>query len=347
MASVEGVWCSLLDTFGFLDRCESVNSTLSFHMLLHIPCTYVLKIWSVWYRSMRFGTRLWSKTLIYPSKWLRTGMDHYGYFNTTEQVSGIGYKQTRGFGDGGIVHSGPQPRHCALCWFGNTPQSGGVCNTEAHGEDRCMAELHIQKSSFPTSPKTWTRPSGSSRATLALQRRSLQMAKSLIVSILWTGLGNRCVGWGATPPLTDPFNLFSRQVDANHNNHLWPTAPAHFGGCMKMKGCVRVECFLQHTSFREGEVAALREKAGRGGVAGNDDVLDYLLSSRLRPAMCWSKDLTPKPLLLLPLRAPSSLTGVDASCLSLHSCGEPRLLLSDLYCRWTQRERGTMRIHTV
>lgn len=29
----------------------------------------------------------------------------------------------------------------------------GVCNTEAHGEDRCMAELHIQKSSFPMSPK--------------------------------------------------------------------------------------------------------------------------------------------------------------------------------------------------
>lgn len=46
MAFVEGVWCSLLDTFGFLDRLESVNrnSTLSFHMLLHIPCTYVLKI---------------------------------------------------------------------------------------------------------------------------------------------------------------------------------------------------------------------------------------------------------------------------------------------------------------
>lgn len=58
-----------------------------------------------------------------------------------------------------------------------------------------------------------------------------------------------------------------------------------------MKGCVRVECFLQHTSFREGEVAALREKQGGGGGegwggGGNDDVLDYLLSSRLRPAMC-------------------------------------------------------------
>ena len=62
--------------------------------------------------------------------------------------------------------------------------------------------------------------------------------------------------------------------------------------------------------------------------------LDYLLSSRLRPVMCCSKDLMPKLLLFLLLRAPSSLTGVDASCLSFQSCGEPRLLLSDLYCKW-------------
>lgn len=57
--------------------------------------------------------------------------------------------------------------------------------------------------------------------------------------------------------------------------------------------------------------------------------------------MCCSKDLTPKPLLFLLLRAPSSLTGVDASCLSLQSCGEPRLLLSDLYCKWTQHKEET------
>lgn len=69
---------------------------------------------------------------------------------------------------------------------------------------------------------------------------------------------------------------------------------------------------------------------------GGDYFLDYLVSRRLRPAMCCSKDLTPKPLLFLLLRAPSSLTGVDASCLSRQSCGDPRLLLSDLYCKWTQ-----------
>lgn len=57
----------------------------------------------------------------------------------------------------------------------------------------------------------------------------------------------------------------------------------------------------------------------------------YLLSSRLRPAMCCSKDLTPKPLPFLLLRAPSSLSAAEASCFSFHSCGEPKLLLSDLY----------------
>lgn len=37
MAFVEGVWCWLLDTVGFLDRFESVNrnSTLSFHVTTH------------------------------------------------------------------------------------------------------------------------------------------------------------------------------------------------------------------------------------------------------------------------------------------------------------------------
>lgn len=55
--------------------------------------------------------------------------------------------------------------------------------------------------------------------------------------------------------------------------------------------------------------------------------------------MCWSKDLTPKPLLLLPLRAPPSWTGVDASGLSFQSCGEPRLLLSDLY--WKKMKKKT------
>lgn len=56
--------------------------------------------------------------------------------------------------------------------------------------------------------------------------------------------------------------------------------------------------------------------------------------------MWCSKDLTPKPLVLL--RAPSSLTGVDASGLSLQSCGKPRLLLSDLYCsdQYVQKMNG-------
>lgn len=85
---------------------------------------------------------------------------------------------------------------------------------------------------------------------------------------------------------------------------------------------------------------------GRIVEKGGDYFLDYLLSRRLRPAMCCSKDLTPKPLLFLLLRAPSSLTGVDASCLSLQSCGEPRLLLSDLYCKWTQHGEE-MKIKTL
>lgn len=82
--------------------------------------------------------------------------------------------------------------------------------------------------------------------------------------------------------------------------------------------------------LQKGEVGyVLLQVDKRGGY-----FLNYLLSRRLRPAMCCSKDLTPKPLVFLLFRAPSSLTGVDASSLSLQSCGEPRLLLSDLYCQW-------------
>lgn len=55
--------------------------------------------------------------------------------------------------------------------------------------------------------------------------------------------------------------------------------------------------------------------------------------------MCWSKDLTPKPLLLLLFRAPPSWTGVEASGLSFQSCGETRLLCSDLY--WIKKEKNT------
>lgn len=212
------------------------------------------------YGSMRFGTRLWSKTLIYPSKWLRTGMDHYGYFNTTEQVSGIDHKQTRGFGDDGIVHSGASAASlCSLLIQRYTTKQRGLKHGGTRWRQMYGWAAHPEEF-LPDVPQKWTRPSGSGRAALALQRCSLQMAKSLIVSILWTGLGNRCVGWGAPPRQSLSIRSQDKWMQITttiFDPRLQPTLV----GCVKMKGCVRVECFPATHVFQRGRGCSSEGKA--------------------------------------------------------------------------------------
>lgn len=114
------------------------------------------------------------------------------------------------------------------------------------------------------------------------------------------------------------------------------------GGCMKMRGGGVI--LDLHVLQQKGEAGYVLLQGRIVVDDGGDCLLDYLLSRRLRPAMCCSKDLTPKPLLFLPLRAPSSLTGVDASCRSLQSCGEPRLLRSDLYWKNGEKQKYEKKI---
>lgn len=158
--------------------------------------------------------------------------------------------------------------------------------------------------------------------------------------------------WGKTAPcsrdLGSAFSALSKRFNLSSRQHIQTlTNPKQlsarhssgslYGGCMTMRG-VKVYPGLHVLQKSEVDYVLLRGRKvnrKRGGY-----FLAYLLSSRLRPAMCCSKDLTPKPLLFLLLSAPSSLTGVEASCLSLQSFGEPRLLLSDLYCTWTKNNNG-------
>lgn len=113
-------------------------------------------------------------------------------------------------------------------------------------------------------------------------------------------------------------------------NSLWqPPLTRRFRSHWWVHGDEGLEWFSHHVSsgkFWAGGSSAWSPATGKKMAPGV-----YLLSSRLRPAMCCSKDLTPKPLPFLLLRAPSSLSAAEASCFSFQSCGEPKLLLSDLY----------------
>lgn len=118
--------------------------------------------------------------------------------------------------------------------------------------------------------------------------------------------------------------LITQTANANSDSHRL-THRSSSGGCMEMRGLSGSYTTCRPKNF--GLWSAPCENWWRETMVSGI----YLVSSRLRPAMCCSKDLTPKPLPFLLLRAPSSLSAADTSCFSFQSWGEPGLLLSDLY----------------
>lgn len=160
-------------------------------------------------------------------------------------------------------------------------------------------------------------------------------------SILWTGvelvlqvkryLGLNQPQWEREHRLAFPFFFFpcANIIQAGNANSGWAKSTIFTRLVLNDGWGWGLGLFLRSYFLQRGEVSYVllyREEWTKEEIAW-----DYLLSRRLRPAMCCSKDLTPNPLLFLVLSTPSSLTGVDASCLSLQSCGELRLFLSDLY----------------